>query len=129
MNWIVLPRGAGKTHEALKWLLADAPDEYRIMLTCSEPEANRLRSLARDMGFPNSRVVSVSNRAMWQLLGRVEGLKVVYGIDNLELVLPMLLGGPVGLATYTGKAPLPEDVHGDSVPRNFGASDWEMGLE
>jgi hypothetical protein len=92
-----MPRQSGKTTMLIDWLRLD---EKHILIVHSATEASRLR---RDYEEVADQIVSVSFAQSGGLMGR-HGITVA--VDNLDLILPFLLGvygNAIGPITYTGE--------------------------
>jgi len=95
-------RRSGKTDRMLDWL-ESAPPRQRYILVChSHTEVERLRKLVKDedRNINPNRIVSVDQ------IGTLRGLRgsrhSSLAIDNVDLVLPSLLGHPVSRISATG---------------------------
>lgn len=111
-------RGQGKTKFLVNWLLRAPDDEIRILLSHDRHEAHRLLRLAYDRDLIPKRL------STWQFGAWTEAReagylsavrhfnrdkRIVYGVDNLDLILHDALGikgGGVGVVTMT----IPERV-------------------
>lgn len=103
MRVLALPRRRGKTMEVLKWL-ADAPEgEHRVLVSQDLMESHRVQRLGMKRGLESWQFVALSEvtPTAWSGVLRGRGGRVVLGLDNLDLMLPWLLGWPVSLATVT----------------------------
>lgn len=91
-----MPRQSGKTTLLINWLTLD---ENHILIVHSTEEASRLR---RDYEEVADQIVTVTFVVGGGLRGR---RNIVVAIDNLDLILPALLGWPnrIGPITYTGE--------------------------
>jgi hypothetical protein len=94
----ILPRQMGKTTRMLEWMRSAPPGETRICVCVTGEEAMRLLRENPDL---NS----------WQFMGfgearegaaiRGRGRNLVYGLDNLDMMLSYWFDWPVGMITLT----------------------------
>lgn len=95
MNFVIRPRGGGKTAAAIAWL-RDNPGG--VLIVHDESYAKRLR---KEHGLTGEQVVSYGSASL-------RGRRVsAVGVDNLDLILGHLLGtgpAPVSLVTATGES-------------------------
>lgn len=101
MEIIVAPRQTGKTTYLLARLEAD-PES--VMIVHSYPERERLqREIYRELGSNEDYAKQVADRIVsidHVISGRLRGRKVSeIHVDNLDLILPYMLGGKVGTVT------------------------------
>ena len=102
-------RQTGKTKRLLEWMKAAPEGERRVIICHSRARAVDLRRECQNKGIPVEE---------WQFCGPDEprdrkgawndrmrrGLgRVVFGVDDLDLILGGLIGGPVGIAAWTGE--------------------------
>ena len=96
MNILTMPRGGGKTTQAIGWLLGDR--QSRVIVTFDGPVRFLRRQLIDEHGFDvdeAARAVIAASEARNALRGR----DVTVFVDELEWVLHDLLGAPVEMAT------------------------------
>ena len=94
MKFDIRGRGRGKTTDLVKEVLAT---RNGILLVAWSDEAARLIHEYPEL---NKRVVTPTN--LHTVRGRFPGGAVVY-IDNLELILPLLVGSPVAKVTMNAQ--------------------------
>lgn len=106
MKLIATGRQGGKTEQMLAWL-RDAPEgEHRVLVSHSREEAMRLlRDNADDLESWQFVTPEEVTPDAWSgvLLGR--GGRIVLGFDNLDLILPRLVGRTVGAVSMTVEDP------------------------
>ena len=95
MQVIVGGRRSGKTHKLVEWLKED-PD--RVLICHSASEAERL---TRDYGIHPRQIMSISAWSSRGLSGMSRPSTKI-AVDNLDLVLPILLGVNVEMVALTG---------------------------
>ena len=97
MDFVIRPRGGGKTKAAIAWL-KDNPGA--VLIVHDESYAATLR---KEFGLTDKQVMSHRSAGT-----RLRGRNVpAVGVDNLDLILADLLGtgrAPVGLVTATGES-------------------------
>jgi hypothetical protein len=107
----VRSRQMGKTTDLLAWMRRAPEGEHRVLVSHSREEATRLyRSTFSGNDNPTDleswQFVGINEvlPGAWSGVLRGRGGRVVLGIDNLDLVLPMLVGlpWPIGALTMTG---------------------------
>lgn len=89
-------RQTGKTTQLVNWLRTN-PDGVLIVHTAIERDR-----VIKEFTFLNlnpNRVVTLNH----VLSGRIRGKypRPIFAVDNLDLILPMILGGTVGPVTMT----------------------------
>lgn len=95
MRFIVGGRGGGKTYDAIRWLKAD---ENRVLVVAShQHRISKCEQYGEELW---DRIWTVEE----VVSGRARGMlhRPVWGVDDLDMVLPQLLGGAVDLVTGTG---------------------------
>lgn len=103
-EFLIAGRGTGKTTTAINWVHG-GPD--RRLVSFNEPAAENARRMDRSRpGAPLHRdhVMSYSQVANGRSLGLAHGTELA--VDDLEQMLHMIFGYPVGLVTATGRPPL-----------------------
>jgi hypothetical protein len=96
VKFVIRPRQGGKTHEAVRWLREDPG--RRVIITATQDMAADLR---RRYELTASQVTTTDTV---RSAGR--GRHAEYAVDNLDLILPHLLGtgaNPVTVITATGE--------------------------
>jgi hypothetical protein len=93
---MVRGRATGKTWQCLQWL-NQHPDG--VMVCHSMAEVDRLKREARRLGLQIDSRQFVSANRLEVLRGRQN---VSLCVDNLDIILPHLLGAPVDMITATG---------------------------
>lgn len=96
MRLVVGGRASGKTFKMVNWLKA-SPNH--ILVVHSEQEAHRIREdYYLNLGECN-RIISVHSA----LNGKLRGSRreTVIAIDNLDLMLPFIMGASIGPVTLT----------------------------
>lgn len=115
MEFHVTGRQVGKTHQLLQWMRKAPPGEVRIYVGHNVQAAMDVyRSTFTET---NEYGDKVSEFESWQFVGIQEAMKpggwsavrrfnpevrLVLGIDNLDLVLRQMLYEPIGRVTATG---------------------------
>lgn len=89
-------RGTGKTTQLVNWLRFN-PDG--VLIVHSEMEKNRIIEEYTWISLNSDRVVTISQVLNGRLRGRHP--RPTFAVDNLDLILPMIIGGPVGPITMT----------------------------
>jgi len=94
----VLSRQGGKTTRMLEWMRSAPPGETRICVCTTGEEAMRLLRENPDLNT-------------WQFISFAEALEgtatrgrdrnLVYGLDNLDIMLSYWFSWPVGMVTMT----------------------------
>lgn len=92
MKFYIQPRQTGKTFMLMDWLHNTLNG---VVVVHSFQERDRL---ARDYPFLADRIYSIDSVIDGRLRGR---RNLVVGIDNLDLILPYLIGAPIGPVTAT----------------------------
>lgn len=91
----------GKTERMLKWLVSD---QRHVLIVHSVRERERLIHLFTQKGerpdeinriIAMSQVLNGGTRGRWQ--------EPIYGIDELEHVLPQIFLGPVAVVSFSGE--------------------------
>ncbi len=96
-------RQQGKTTRLIEWMMQAPDDVHRVLVTHNAREADRLyREYGEKLGlerwqFMSAMEVRGEYGATWR--GRKGRLEL--GVDNLDIVLPMLLGWRVGWVSAT----------------------------
>ncbi len=96
MKFVIRPRQGGKTHETVQWLREDPG--HRVIITAT---AEMARDLRQRYELTEKQVMTVSSV---RTFGR--GRRAEYALDNLDIILPQLLGtgpNPVMVVTATGE--------------------------
>jgi len=96
MKVILKARGEGKTERLLAWVRAAPPGEHRVIVSADHQRAmDRLRE-NRDLESWQFVGVEEVGPGCWSgvLMGR--GGQVVLGLDDLDEVLPRIMGWRVG---------------------------------
>lgn len=126
MRWLLWGRQYGKTYQTIKWFLEDP--ESRVIIQANEEMAAFTRDRILRHHLPQDidgeerqqlrellkrQVVSVHawQRGRGQHHGR--SIKPTVAVDNLEHVLPALLGTEVGMVTATGVSEQPVGLRAD----------------
>ena len=93
MRFIVSPRGAGKTKALVAWAMRSSE---RVIIVFNEREKKRILESTELLPFQ----VCTAHDAVY---GRLAGRQMDIAIDNLDLILPFLLGvqDPIQWATIT----------------------------
>ena len=105
MNVLVLPMGGGKTHQLVKWVLAE-PD--RLLVIRSQSERKRLICQCQ---IPEDRIVTYQD----VLSGSCRGLSRKHlAIDNVEFFLQQVVGPNLipTVVSVTGPASKREELRG-----------------
>lgn len=109
MEFVILPRQAGKTHGLIEWMLAAPKGEARIYVTHNRHDAMRMLREQRGKG-------NVPPLESWQFMAfqeiRGPGVlsavvkwrteNIVIGIDNVDMILQMMVDFPIRRVTATG---------------------------
>lgn len=109
MEFIILPRQAGKTHRLIEWMLAAPEGEARIYVTHDQHDAMRMLREQREKG-------NVPPLETWQFMSfrEIQGAgvlsavlkfrtqNIVIGVDNVDLILQMMVDFPIRRVTATG---------------------------
>jgi len=103
MKLLITGRGGGKTYTVLKWLAAD---ESRCVLVASTAMAENLRNTIREEKTRRGEKVTAADHqrvlTVRQVLnGAHRGWARTMSVDEIEMVLPMLLGMDVDIVTGT----------------------------
>jgi hypothetical protein len=120
IRWLLWGRQYGKTYQTIKWFLEDP--ENRVIISADEQTADYTRrQIMRYIGGPIDDVeyVATTRRMLkrsvvsvwsWQrsdITGVRNGVRRKVAVDNLDLVLPALLGADVAMVTATGVSERP----------------------
>ena len=95
MKFAIRPRQGGKTHLSVEWLRED-PD-HRVIVTAN---AQMARDLRQGYGLTEKQVAVAGSAS-------IRGRRAEYAVDNLDIILPQLLGtgpNPVTVVTATGES-------------------------
>ncbi len=96
MQIVSLPRRAGHTTKAIKWV-KKKPYRYLVVLNRDQQEFIRRR-----FDIPGEQVITISDlRKGGVFLGRPHEPEVL--LDNIEMVLPALLPVPVRIEGFTSE--------------------------
>lgn len=104
MELFVAGRQTGKTFWMLEWMRRARPGELRVCICASRRDAARLYQSTLDVNgeptyWQKYQFISADEvRTTDKFRSRQH---VVFGIDNIDLILPTLLGGSIGIATGT----------------------------
>lgn len=94
----VLPRQMGKTTRMLEWMREAPPGETRICVTATREEAMRLLRENKDL---NTWQFISLQEAREGFANRGRSRNLVYGLDNLDMMLKDMFDWPVGMITLT----------------------------
>lgn len=111
MDIVVLPAGGGKTPRLLDWVRSAPDDEIRVAVFHSDKEAHRQMRAAYDREeipsvFETWQFVSIDEVThadsgfMWGV--KLRRKHIVFGLDNLDLMLSSFIRWPIGMVTMTG---------------------------
>lgn len=109
MEIIALPRAAGKTTLAVRWLREAPEDEIRV-LVCHDARSAMLvyRSTLDDenksTGLASWQFISMEdamNKASLAAVRRHAKERIVFGVDNVDVALSLLFRTPVEMVTMT----------------------------
>jgi hypothetical protein len=101
IRFILAGRQTGKTERLLEWLGSQTISEpqSRVIVCHSDVEAVRLRKICDERGWliAPSQILSAESVRR----GGLRGHAVLVAVDNLDLVLPQLLGAQIDVVTST----------------------------
>lgn len=89
-------RNTGKTTHLLSWLERES---NRILIVHSAQERARILKEYPDSDYFPNRIVTIQHVLDGRLRGRHP--RPEFAIDNLDLILPYIIGGSIGPVTYT----------------------------
>lgn len=94
----VLPRQMGKTTRMLQWMREAPPGETRI---CVCPTQQAAMQLLRDNPDLHTWQFISLEEVRTGFVNRGGGRRLVYGLDNLDMMLNYWFDWPVGMVTMT----------------------------
>lgn len=104
MEFHIAARATGKTHDLVEWAVNQPPGEIRLIVTHNAATADVLRQQHAALIEP-WRVVSIHHllkSGAPEIRDEYRASNVIFGIDDLDLVLGELLHARVGRVTSLG---------------------------
>lgn len=104
---VALDRRRGKTERLLDWMAAAPVSEHRVCVSPTLEESHRVQRIGLERGLESWQFCSLSetmDRGSWSGVLAGRGGRIVLGLDNIDIMLPALLGREVGMVTITTPA-------------------------
>lgn len=100
------PRQSGKTTTLIKWMQAAPEGEHRVLVSHSHERAMQLlRRYVREepSGLESWQFVALDEVLSAQNRARGRSGRVIFAVDDLDLVISRLLGAEVGAVSLTSE--------------------------